>query len=161
MQFKLILFFLIIFEFGILKAEELKNVLRDAYNFFPDIEKSKVDFQNARKDLQISKTDFLPSLEFSASQGRNLSKSFPDTSKHNFTGVNPTSFDVDITQPLSFTKVINLKQARNSLKISDLKDKSVIQNVLFRASKAYYTVLKDYFLLDVSKKNEGKSNKKV
>ena len=103
MQFKLILFFLIIFTFGVLKAEDLKDVLRDAYNFFPDIEKSKVDFQNARKDLQISKTDFLPSLEFSASQGRNLSKSFPDTSKHNFTGVNPTSFDVDITQPLSFT----------------------------------------------------------
>ena len=160
MQFKLILFFLIIFEFGVLKAEDLKDVLRDAYNFFPDIEKSKVDFQNARKDLQISKTDFLPSLEFSASQGRNLSKSFPDTSKHNFTGVNPTSFDVDITQPLSFTKVINLKQARNSLKISDLKDKSVIQNVLFRASKAYYTVLKDYFLLDVSKKNEENLIKK-
>ena len=55
---------------------------------------------------------------------------------------------------MSYTKVINLKQARNTLKISDLKNKSIIQNVLFRASKAYYTVLKDYFLLDVSKKNE-------
>ena len=161
MQFKFILFFLVICEFSILKAEDLKSVLRDAYNHFPDIKKSQVDFQNARKDLQISKTDFLPSLEFSASQGRNLSKSFPDTSKYNFTGINPTSFDVDITQPLSFTKVINLKQARNSLKISDLKDKSVIQNVLFRASKAYYTVLKDYFLLDVSKKNEENLIKKL
>ena len=161
MQFRLIFLVVIICNFSILKAEDLKSVLKDAYIFFPDIKKSQVDFQNAKKDLQISKTDFLPSLEFSASQGRNLSKSFPDTSKFNFTGVNPTSFDIDITQPLSYTKVINLKQARNSLKISDFKDKSVTQNVLFRASKAYYTLLKDYFLLDVSKKNEENLIKKL
>ena len=69
-----------------------------------------------KKIYRSQKLIFLPSLEFSASQGRNLSKSFPDTSKFNFTGVNPTSFDIDITQPLSYTKVINLKQARNSQK---------------------------------------------
>ena len=148
-------------DFSLLKAEDLKSVLKDAYNFFPDIKKSQTDFENSRKDLQISKTDFLPSIEFSASQGRNLSKTFPDTSRRNFTGVNPTSFDIDLTQPLSYSKVISLKQARNSLKISNLKDKSVIQNVLFRASKAYYTVLKDYFLLDVSKKNEENLIKKL
>ena len=156
MQLRFLLFFLLLCKFSFLKAEDLKSVLKDAYNFFPDVEKSEKDFENAKKDLQISKTDFLPSINFSASQGRNLSKSFPDTSKLNITGISPTSFDIDLTQPLSYTKVINLKQARNTLKISDLKNKSIIQNVLFRASKAYYTVLKDYFLLDVSKKNEEK-----
>ena len=154
MQLRFLLFFLLLCKFSFLKAEDQKSVLKDAYNFFPDVEKSEKDFENAKKDLQISKTDFLPSINFSASQGRNLSKSFPDTSKLNITGISPTSFDIDLTQPLSYTKVINLKQARNTLKISDLKNKSIIQNVLFRASKAYYTVLKDYFLLDVSKKNE-------
>ena len=161
MQLGFILIFLVLCDFSLLKAEDLKSVLKDAYNFFPDIKKSQTDFENSRKDLQISKTDFLPSIEFSASQGRNLSKTFPDTSRRNFTGVNPTSFDIDLTQPLSYSKVISLKQARNSLKISNLKDKSVIQNVLFRASKAYYTVLKDYFLLDVSKKNEENLIKKL
>ena len=161
MQLKLYVFASIIFSFSFSNAEDLKTVLRDAYNFFPDIKKSQSDLKNARKDLQISKTDFLPSIEFSASQGRNISKSFPDTSDYNYTGINPTTFDIDLTQPLSYTKTINLKQARNSLKISDLKDKSVAQNVLFRASKAYYTVLKDYFLLDVSKKNEDNLVKKL
>lgn len=161
MQVRFLLFFLLISEFSSLGAEDLKSVLKDAYNFFPDIKKSQTEFENSKKDLQISKTDFLPSIEFSASQARNLSKTFPDTSKRNFTGVNPTSFDIDLTQPLSYSKVINLKQAKNSLKISNLKDKSVIQNVLFRASKAYYTVLKDYFLLDVSKKNEENLTKKL
>ena len=161
MQLKLFIFAYLIISFSFSNAEDLKTVLKDAYNFFPDIQKSQSELKNAKKDLQISKTDFLPSIEFSASQGRNLSKSFPDTSDYNYTGTNPTSFDIDLTQPLSFTKTINLKQARNSLKITDLKDKSVTQNVLFRASKAYYTVLKDYFLLDVSKKNEENLIKKL
>ena len=47
------------------------------------------------------------------------------------------------------------------MKISKLKDGSITQNVLLRASKAYYTVLKDYFLLDVSKKNEENLIKKL
>ena len=160
MQLKLFVLAYLICSFSFSNAEDLKTVLRDAYNFYPDIEKSQSDLKNAKKDLQISKTDFLPSIEFSASQGRNISKSFPDTSDFNYTGINPTTFDIDLTQPLSYTKTINLKQARNSLKISNLKNKSVTQSVLFRASKAYYTVLKDYFLLDVSKKNEENLIKK-
>lgn len=155
-------FFVIIFVFPIISfGEELSQVLRDAYNFFPDIEKSNKDLDNAKKDLQISKTDFLPSVDFSSSRGRNVSKSFPDSSNLGKTAVSPTTFDLDITQPLSYDKRINLKKSKNSLKISELKNKSVVQNVLFRASKAYYTVLKDHFLLDVSKKNEENLIKKL
>ena len=102
--------------------------------------------------MQISKTDFLPSLDFSTSQGRNISKTFPDTSNVRDTVISPTTFDIDLTQPLSYGKVINLKKSKNKLRISYLKNDSIIQTVLLRASKAYYTVLKDYFLLDVSKK---------
>ena len=75
------------------EAEELGDVLRDAYNYFPDIKKSKKDLENAKRDLQISKTDFLPSLEFSSSQGRNISRSFPDTSNRGDTTISPTTFD--------------------------------------------------------------------
>ena len=128
-------------------SEELRDVLKDAYDYFPDIQKSK--------------TDFLPSLDFSSSQGRNISRSFPDTSNYGDTTISPTTFDVDLSQPLSYGKVINFKQSKNKLKISTLKDESVTQNVLLRASKAYYTVLKDYFLLDVSKKNEENLIKKL
>ena len=159
--FRLALLFLFTVAPSISFTEDLNDVLRDAYNFFPDIKKSKRDLENAKKDLQISKTDFLPSIDFSSSQGRNISRSFPDTSNLGDTTINPTTFDVDLTQPLSYAKMITLKQSRNSLKISQLKDESVTQTVLLRASKAYYTVLKDYFLLDVSKKNEENLIKKL
>ena len=142
-------------------SENLEDVLKDAYNFFPDIKKSESDLENARKDVTISKTDFLPSIDFSASQGKNISKSHPDSSRINVTETHPTTFDVDITQPLSYTKALNLKQSRNTLKISVLQNDSIVQNVLFRASKSYYTVLKDYFLLDVSQKNEKNLMKKL
>ena len=136
------------------KSEELKDVLKDAYNFYPDIEKSRTELRISEKDLRISKTDFLPSIDFSASQGRKISKSNPDTSRINDSAINPSTFDIDLSQPLGYTKALNFKQAKNSLKIAKLEFYDTIQNVLFKASKAYYTVLKDYFLLDVSKRNE-------
>ena len=47
-----------------LKAEELKDVLRDAFKFYPDIVKSKTELKISENDLRISKTDFLPSVIF-------------------------------------------------------------------------------------------------
>ena len=61
-----------------------------------------------------------------------------------------TKFDESIDVSLK----INLKQSKNKLDIARLSFYSTIQDVLFKASKAYYTVLKDHFLLDVSKRNE-------
>ncbi len=157
--FSLMLFFVSISSVAV--CEDLKSVLKDAYNFFPDIKKSRIEFENAKKDVSIAKTDFLPSIDFSASRGRDLSKTFPDTSKYNVTGVSPTTLDVDLTQPLGYSKVLNFKQSKNKLKIAKYKNASTIQNILFRASKSYYTVLKDYFLLDVSQKNEDNLKKKL
>ncbi len=158
---RLLVLFLLLLPFSHLSAETLKDVLNDAYGFFPDIEKSKTELMNAEKDLTISKTDFLPSLDLTASQGKNISESFPDTSNYQLTETHPSSIDIDLTQPLGYTKVVNLKQSRNELRIAKYKDASTVQQVMYRASKAYYTVLKDYFLLDVSKKNEGNLIKKL
>ncbi len=155
-----LIYILILFPIFI-KSEELRDVLKDAYNFYPDIEKSRTELKISEKDLKISKTDFLPSLDFSASQGRKISKSNPDTSRINDNVINPSTFDVDLAQPLSFTKALNLEQSKNKLTIAKLNFYSTTQEVLFKASKAYYTVLKDYFLLDVSKRNEENLIKKL
>lgn len=144
-----------------INSEELEAVLKDAYNFYPDIEKSRTELNISKKDLKISKTDFLPSLDFSVSQGKKISKSNPDTSRINDNVINPSTFDVDLAQPLSFTKALNLEQSKNKLTIAKLNFYSTTQEVLFKASKAYYTVLKDYFLLDVSKRNEENLIKKL
>ena len=33
-----------------MNGENLKDVLEDAYKFYPDIKKSKIEFENAKKD---------------------------------------------------------------------------------------------------------------
>ena len=151
MKFKLHLAILALLSYPLIStSEEHSDVLKDAYSFYPDIKKSKTELKISEKDLKISKTDFLPSLDFSASQGRKISKSNPDTSRINDSAINPTTFDIDLSQPLGYTKAINFKQAKNNLNIAKLSFYATVQDVLFKASRAYYTVLKDHFLLDVS-----------
>ena len=151
----LILFFTIVTIVTSVNSENLNSVLKDAYNYYPDIKKSKIDLQNKNRDLSISKTDFLPSIDLSVTQGKSITKSFPDTSNYGDNALNPSTIDVDISQPLGASKYLNYKQAKNNLFAGEFGDKSIIQNILYRASKAYYTLLKDSFLLDVSIKNEN------
>ena len=94
------------------------------------------------------------------SQGRKISKSNPDISSYNFTNTNPSTLDVDISQPLGATKYLNLKLSRNDLDIAKLKNEALIQDTLYRATKAYYSYLKERFLLDVAIKNENNLTQK-
>lgn len=146
---------IVFFSYESLYSETLKQTLIDSYKYYPDINKSKIDLTNKQKDLSISKTDFLPSIDLSMSRGRSLTRSSPDTSNFNYNELNPTTLDVDISQPLGATKYLNLKKAQNSLKAGKFNDQSVIQGILHRATLAFYTVLKDRFLLDVALKNEN------
>ena len=56
-------FYILLFLFFpfFINAEELRDVLRDAYNYYPDVKKSKKDLENARKDreLQIEQDSLL------------------------------------------------------------------------------------------------------
>ena len=156
---KLVLIILI-FNSTLLFGETLEKVLIDTFNYFPDIKKSKSELNIAKKNLTISKTDFLPSIDLSMSQGRKVSKSNPDTSSYNFTNTNPSTLDVDISQPLGATKYLNLKSSRNDLDIAKLKNEALIQDVLYRATKGYYSYLKERFLLDVAIKNENNLTQK-
>ena len=149
-----ILILILFFCFNDLRSETLDKTLIDSYNYYPDINKSKLELKNKKKDLSISKTDFLPSIDLSMSKGRTISKSFPDTSKYGYDEFNPSTFDVDISQPLGATKYLNLKSAQNSLKSAKYGDKSITQGVLHRATLAFFSILKERFLLDVAKKNE-------
>ena len=161
----IIYFFSLVFLFTTfgtnLSPETLEETLIDSYKYYPDINKSKLDLQNKIKEVVISKTDFLPSVELSMSQGRKITESFPDTSNYGYNALNPSTIDIDISQPLGSSKFLSFESAKNNLKAQRFSDKSIIQGVLLRASKAFYTVLKERFLLDVAIKNEATLNTKL
>ena len=160
-----IYFFLLVFKLMTLgtnlSSETLEDTLIDSYKYYPDINKSKLDLKNKIKEVVISKTDFLPSVELSMSQGRKITESFPDTSNYGYDALNPSTIDIDISQPLGSSKFLSFESAKNNLKAQRFADKSIIQGVLLRASKAFYTVLKERFLLDVAIKNEATLNTKL
>ena len=136
-------------------SETLEDTLVDSYNYYPDINISKINLINKRKDLIISKTDFLPSIDLSMSQGRSITESLPDTSSYGYNALNPSKVDIDVSQPLGASRYLSLKIAQNNLIATTFSDKSITQDILLRATKAYYTVLKERFLLDVAIKNEN------
>tara|TARA_B100000989_G_scaffold296302_1_gene279261 strand:+ start:97 stop:1428 length:1332 start_codon:yes stop_codon:yes gene_type:complete len=155
-----IIFLLTAFESN-LDSETLEDTLIDSYKYYPDINKSKLDLQNKRKEVIISKTDFLPSVELSMSQGRKITESFPDTSNYGYDALNPTTIDINISQPLGSSRFLSFESAKNNFKAQKFSDRSIVQSVLLRASKAFYTVLKERFLLDVAIKNETTLKKKL
>ncbi len=161
----IIYFFLLVFILMTLEtnlsSETLEDTLIDSYKYYPDINKSKLDLKNKIKEVVISKTDFLPSVELSMSQGRKITESLPDTSNYGYDALNPSTIDIDISQPLGSSKFLSFESAKNNLKAQRFADKSIIQGVLLRASKAFYTVLKERFLLDVAIKNEATLNTKL
>lgn len=135
-------------------SDNLQKVLTDAYQYYPDIKKSKFDLDASKEDLKISQTDFLPSFDLSLSQGRQVSKSNPDTSNYNYTNLNPSSLDLDVSQPIGATKYLNFITAKNKLLISRYENESLVQEVLYKAARNYFNFLKERFLLDVAMKNE-------
>ena len=64
MQVRFLLFFLLISEFSSLGAEDLKSVLKDAYNFFPDIKKVKLNLKTQKKIYKFQKLIFYLQLNF-------------------------------------------------------------------------------------------------
>ena len=68
----LLLFALLFATFS--EAEELGDVLRDAYNFFPDIKKAKRDLENAKRTFRLQKLIFFPLGLFIVSRKKYKSK---------------------------------------------------------------------------------------
>lgn len=144
-----------------IQSETLNDVLIDAYNFYPDISKSIYELETKQIDLKKTKTDFLPSIDLTLTQGRSVTKSLPDTSNYNYNALNPSSVDLTVTQPIGSTRFLNLKEADNNFEIGKFQNKSTIQDILYRATIAYYNLLKTRFLLDVAFKNESNLEQKL
>ena len=144
-----------------IQSETLNDVLIDAYNFYPDISKSIYELETKQIDLKKTKTDFLPSIDLTLTQGRSVTKSLPDTSNYNYNALNPSSVDLTVTQSIGSTRFLNLKEADNNFEIGKFQNKSTIQDILYRATIAYYNLLKTRFLLDVAFKNESNLEQKL
>jgi len=138
----IILFILFIFNSNILYTAELLTYLESAYKNNPVLNAERENYKAIKENINISRSDFLPSISISGSQTSTQNSNRTDT-----TGVAlPDTNNETITQSFSVDqKIFQGFQGYNSIKKSELESDHAIlklkdteQKILLQSVIAYY-----------------------
>ena len=141
----IIFFILIIFNTNLLYADEFLIYLESAYKSNPVLNASRENYKAINENINISRSEFLPSVSVSSSQ----------SSKQNFNRTNqvgvvlPDSSNTSETQSISINqKIFQGFQSYNSVKKSKLESdqaalklKNTEQQILLKSATAYYDLI--------------------
>ena len=133
----IIFFTIIIFNVNILYATELLNYLENAYNKNPVLNASRENYKATKENINISRSDFLPSISASNSQSSQQNSKrtnqagvkLPDNS--NTTNTQSVSVDQKIFQGFhgyNSIKKSELESEQASLKLKDVEQKILLQS---------------------------------
>ena len=122
-------------------AINLSQALKEAYQNNPELNAERENIKVSKSDLNISRSDFLPSVTLSGS------KSSEDTSKltnqdgtsATITDVNPETRSVKIEQKIfkGFGGVADFKKSKLGLDLADAKLLKSEQEILLKAVEAF------------------------
>jgi len=138
-------------------AVTLSKALLQAYNNNPELNAERENIKVSKEDLDISKSEFLPSITLSSS------KSQENTGKlTNRSGVNTATTDVDpktqsivIEQTLfqGFAGIAGLEKNKIGLDLAQAKLLKVEQEILYKAIEAYSGLIFANEKLNINQKN--------
>jgi len=122
-------------------AIDLLQALKLAYTNNPVLNAERENIQVSKEDLNISKSEFLPTVTLSGSKSEEDTKKLTDRTGANssITDVNPKSQSVVIEQKIfkGFAGVAGLQKSKIGLVLADAKLLKVEQEVLYSAIEAY------------------------
>ena len=122
-------------------AVDLLQALKQAYTNNPVLNAERENIQVSKEDLNISKSEFLPTVTLSGSKSEEDTKKLTDRTGANssITDVNPKSQSVVIEQKIfkGFAGIAGLQKSKIGLVLADAKLLKVEQEVLYSASEAY------------------------
>ena len=122
-------------------AVSLLQALKQAHTNNPVLNAERENIQVSKEDLNISKSEFLPTVTLSGSQSEEDTKKLTDRTGANssITDVNPKSQSVVIEQKIfkGFAGIAGLQKSKIGLILADAKLLKVEQEVLFSAIEAY------------------------
>ena len=122
-------------------AVNLLQALKQAYTNNPVINAERENIQVSKEDLNISKSEFLPTVTLSGSQSEEDTKKLTDRTGANssITDVNPKSQSVVIEQKIfkGFAGIAGLQKSKIGLILADAKLLKVEQEILYSAIEAY------------------------
>ena len=122
-------------------AVDLLQALKLAYTNNPVLNAERENIQVSKEDLNISKSEFLPTVTLSGSKSEEDTKKLTDRTgaSSSITDVNPKSQSVVIEQKIfqGFAGIAGLQKSKIGLVLADAKLLKVEQEVLYSAIEAY------------------------
>ena len=122
-------------------ATSLFKALKQAYTNNPVLNAERENIQVSKEDLNISKSEFLPTVTLSGSKSEEDTKKLTDRTGANssITDVNPKSQSVVIEQKIfkGFAGIAGLQKSKIGLILADAKLLKVEQEILYSAIEAY------------------------
>ena len=122
-------------------AVNLLQALKQAYTNNPVLNAERENIQVSKEDLNISKSEFLPTVTLSGSKSEEDTKKLTDRTGANssITDVNPKSQSVVIEQKIfkGFAGIAGLQKSKIGLVLADAKLLKVEQEILYSAIEAY------------------------
>ena len=122
-------------------AVTLSEALLQAYINNPELNAERENIKVSKEDLNISRSEFLPSVTLSGSRSQENTEKLTDRSGANsaITDVNPKTQSIIVEQKLfqGFAGVAGMQKSKIGLSLADAKLLKVEQETLYKSIEAY------------------------
>jgi outer membrane protein len=138
-------------------AVTLSKALLQAYNNNPELNAERENIKVSKEDLDISKSEFLPSITLSSSKSQENTEKLTNRSGVNtaITDVDPKTQSIVIEQTLfqGFAGIAGLEKNKIGLDLAQAKLLKVEQEILYKAIEAYSGLIFANEKLNINQKN--------
>ena len=122
-------------------AITLSEALLQAYNNNPELNAERENIKVSKEDLNISRSEFLPSVTLSGSKSQEHTEKLTDKNGNDssFTDVDPKTQSIVIEQKIfqGFSGIANYEKNKIGISLADAKLLKIEQETLYKAIEAY------------------------
>ena len=153
----IIIFLLVAFYSKNVLAVSLSEALLQAYKNNPELNAERENIQVSKEDLNISKSEFLPTVTLSTSRSEENTEKLTDRSgaDSSVTDVSPKTDSITIEQTLfqGFGGVADLEKNKIGLVLAEAKLLKTEQKILYEAIEAYTGLILAKEKVDINRRN--------
>ena len=138
-------------------ATTLSEALLQAYINNPELNAERENIKVSKEDLNISKSEFLPTVTVSSSRSKENTEKLTNRSGTNssFTDVDPKTQSLIIEQKLfqGFSGIAEMQKSKIGLSLADAKLLKTEQEILYKAVEAYSGLVFSLEKLKINERN--------
>ena len=138
-------------------ATTLSEALLQAYTNNPELNAERENIQISKEDLNISRSEFLPTVTVSSSRSKENTEKLTNRSGANssFTDVDPKTQSLIIEQKLfqGFSGIAEMQKSKIGLSLADAKLLKTEQEILYKAVEAYSGLVFSLEKLKINERN--------